>query len=117
MSTAFISRVSRSEKGQPRELVPGPGAYDDPRRIKLQLPGFAPFSGTAKRNLGDDVVVSEVPPPGTYQIEGSLLTQSSVASTQFKSKVERFRDSVDTSIPGPCELLHLLKYVSVTSQI
>jgi len=93
MTTQFLSRVSRIDgitRSDDETQLVGPGSYDPPGAIKLPLPGFVPFSTTSKRV--PITTALDTPPPGTYTISRSLLTNTNNASNAFRSKTQRFTD-------------------------
>ena len=101
--TQFISRVERPYGANAfTENVPGPGSYND-LSAKPSLPGFAPFSGSSKRMNGSDSA-KNIPAPGTYDLERSIVPPSSSTASAFKSKAKRFEDVPESAIvPGPGE--------------
>ena len=104
--TQFISKVERLyDVNMIADPVPGPGTYDDPRISgKSSLPGFAAFSGSSKRYFAGSDVIKDIPAPGSYELEKSIVPPSSSTASVFRSKAKRFDDVPEFSAGlGPGE--------------
>ena len=104
--TQFISRVDRPyDVNSALNTAPGPGTYDDHRGLtKAMLPGFAPFAVSSKRYFAGSDVLKDVPAPGSYELEKSIVPPSSSTASAFRSKAKRFDDVPEFSAGlGPGE--------------
>ena len=104
--TQFISRVDRPyDVNSTLNTAPGPGTYNDQRGFtKAMLPGFAPFAVSSKRHFAGSDVMKDVPAPGSYELEKSIVPPSSSTASAFRSKAKRFEDVPEFSAGlGPGE--------------
>lgn len=62
-------------------------------------PNFAPFNYTERRDLSP--AREQAPPPGTYNVSGTLEDKTVPASAHFKSKSIRFVPDKADEFPGP----------------
>ena len=112
MSTEFLSKVDRTDFTHTgHQFTPGPGTYTDNRGIAAQIPGFAPFTTTAKRaSILAEQGNKDTPAPGSYELQQNIVSQSiAAAGSSFDSKVDRFKDfdpERSTLGPGPGLIWH-----------
>lgn len=78
----------------------GPGAYDSARGVDNSRISYAPFSSSTERGIEEDPAADVTPSAGEYQPVYRPSPTAAVSSTNFVSRVPRFRNNQIDS-PGP----------------
>ncbi len=89
MTTQFLSKSDRIDKNtiplDRNGCIAGPGTYVLHCSLKYDKPAFTPFATSGSRSKMDKLD-TDIPAPGTYNIQTQIISKGTVAATAFKSK-------------------------------